>query len=372
MTYIEQVNQLTRQYNDAIHALENSYNMESIQEGWYLSSSHLSKQYAKKYDVLVREYRQKSHQLLHSYQQSHPQWAKERKLWGWGFFVGILLLMGSCMNHLSAAAVEDSEDTANSTVSAALENTTEEKYWSAADVPIPFLQDSTQYVSNPDYVLSQNTVDSMNVTLKILDNKLNIQSVVVVVNHILNDDPFRMAQDLGNKYGVGHANRGLVIVVGYLDHSINISPGRGLEADLTDIECNHLEQKYVIPAMRAEMPDSAMLYLTEGLYALMAKKEMPTMSLYDESAEDGTMTTLGIHLLLFIAWCVFFLRLNRKYFWMALTGAVSLLPNPFYVPSSSSGGFGGGGFGGHSSGGGFSGGSFGGGSFGGGGATSRW
>jgi uncharacterized membrane protein YgcG len=209
--------------------------------------------------------------------------------------------------------------------------------------------------------------------LKLLDNKLNIQSVVVVVNHIKDDDPFRMAQDIGNKYGVGRNNRGLVIVVGYQDHSINMSPGRALEGDLTDVECNQLEQQYVIPAMRAEMPDSAMLYLTEGLYAMMAQKEMPRMSLYNDSDDDDE--ALGISAVFFflmLGWCIFYLRLNQKYNWLGLLGAVTLLPNPFYVASSSSG-FGGGGFGGgSSSGGGFSGGSFGGGSFGGGGATSRW
>jgi hypothetical protein len=75
----------------------------------------------------------------------------------------------------------------------------------------------------------------------------------------------------------------------------------------------------------------------------------------------------------FIAWCVFFLRLNSKYQWLTLVGMTYIRSNPFLDTYSGGGSFGGGG--GHSSwggGGGFSGGSFGGGSFGGGGATSRW
>ena len=81
------------------------------------------------------------------------------------------------------------------------DNAAEVTYWNADNIPIPYLQDSTQYVSNPDHVLQQPTVDRMNITLKKLENELKIQSVVVVVNHISNDDPFRMAQDVGNKYG---------------------------------------------------------------------------------------------------------------------------------------------------------------------------
>ena len=181
----------------------------------------------------------------------------------------------------------------------------------------------------------------------------------IVVNNIENDDPFRFAQEVGNKYGVGYGNKGLMVVVGYQDHSINISPGRALEADLTDAECHRLEQEYVVPAMRAEMPDSAMYYLTEAIYSTLQKKELPQMSnLLGDSGEDDGLGTIGLTTLAIIAWCVFFLRKNREYHWLGMAGAASLLANPFYEASHSSGG---GGFGGFSGGGGHFGGGGGGG-----------
>ena len=367
MTYLDQVNQLTSQYNEAIRTLEDSYNWENTHAGWNLSSSHLTKQYAKKYDVLAREFHQKHHQLLQSYKTSHPEWAKWRRIWGWAFIVGVILMMGSCIYQLP----EEEYSPAAQAMS-----DTEERYWNAENIPMPHLQDANQYVSNPDHVLTQSTVDEMNTTLKRLDTELGIESVVIVVNHIENDDPFRFAQDVSNKYGVGRGDKGLMVVVGYQDHSVNISPGRALEADLTDAECHRLEQQYVVPAMRQEMPDSAMIYLTAAIYSTLQKKALPVMTLSSESddMDDETAAIIGIYLLLLVGWTILFLRLNRKYHWLGLPGAVSLLPNPFYTLSSGSfggGGFGGG-FGGGSSGGGFSGGSFGGGSFGGGGATSRW
>jgi uncharacterized membrane protein YgcG len=218
----------------------------------------------------------------------------------------------------------------------------------------------------------------MNVVLQRLDSQLGIESVVIVVNHIENDDPFRMAQDVGNKYGVGRNDRGLVVVCGYQDHSINMSPGRSLEADLTDAECHRLQQQYVIPAMRADQPDSAMLYLTKAIYAVLQKKELPQMtSLMQDNDDDAFVGIFGLYMLFFVGWLILFSRLNRKYQWMGLVGAVPLLNNPFRIYERAEDSFGGGGgFGGFSGGGGgFSGGgggSFGGGSFGGGGATSRW
>lgn len=372
-SYTERINLLTNQYNDAIRALEDSYDMESTQSyAWNLTSSHLKKQYSKQYEALAREYRGKAKEQLQSWKQANPEWAKRRKLLGWLFFIGIMAAMVCC----SASMPVDDSPAVSSFASEAANASEEITYWNADNIPIPYLQDSTQYVSNPDNVLSQGAVNSMNVKLQQLNLELGVQSVVIIVNHIENDDPYRMAQDVGNKYGVGYNDRGLVVVVGYEDHSITLAPGRALEADLTDAECHRLEQQYVIPAMRAEMPDSGMVYLTEALYSTLLNKKLPQMSnLYGADDDDDEIaTSIGLTFLFLIGWCVLFVRLNRKYHWMGLLGVVSLLPNPFYVAESSDfggGGFGGG-FGGGGSGGGFDGGSFGGGSFGGGGATSRW
>ena len=372
--YINKIDILTRQYNDAITALEESYDMESSQQGLLqkLTSSKLKRQYSEKYEELAQEYFGKRKTIFEEYKKANPQWTKTRKIWGRVFYIGIIFAMVCC-----SAAMPWSEEPSFAATSQAVSTPQETTLWNAENIPIPFLQDSTQYVSNPDHVLTQQTVDHMNITLKRLDNELDVQSVVIVVNHIENDDPFRFAQEVGNKYGVGRGDKGLIVVVGYEDHSINISPGRALEADLTDAECHRLEQQYVVPAMRAEMPDSAMFYLTEALYSTLQKKQLPQMSNLLADADDDVdegLATMGITLLVIIAWCVFFLRKNRQYHWLGMAGAASLLANPFYeeTHSSSGGGFGGfgGGGGGFSSGGG--GGHFGGGSFGGGGATSRW
>ena len=371
--YIEKIDELTRQYNDAINALEDSYNMESSQVSGLqiLTSSKLKHQYSKKYEELAKEYLGKRKEIFEEYKKNNPEWTKNRKIWGWMFIIGIICTMVCC-----STAMPWSEEPSFAATSQAVSNNQEATLWNAENIPIPYLQDSTQYVSNPDYVLKQETIDKMNVTLKRLDNELGVQSVVIVVNHIENDDPFRLAQDVGNKYGVGYGDRGLMVVCGYQDHSLNISPGRSLEGDLTDVECRRLEQQYAIPFMKREQPDSAMYYLTEAIYSTLEKKQLPVASslMAEEAADDEAATVVFTTFMAIIAWCIFFLYKNRKYHWLGLVGMVPLLANPFYVAPRSSGssGFGGFGGGGHSSGGGFSGGSFGGGSFGGGGATSRW
>lgn len=370
MSYAEDISQLTRRYNEIIRALEDAYNQERSQGLSLLSSSPLKRQYSKRYEAVLSEYNDKRRELTRRYKQEHPEWTKARRLWGWTFVVGIIMAMVCCT---AAMPVEDEPEMSALASSDAVEAGSEVTYWNADNIPIPYLQDSTQYVSNPDNVLSQGAVDRMNVTLQKLNLDLGVQSVTIVVNHIENDDPFRMAQDVGNKYGVGKGDRGLIVVVGYEDHSVTIAPGRSLEGDLTDAECKRLQERYVIPAMRKNMPDSAMIYLTDALYSTLEKKEMPTMLLDQGSddTEDEMSLVIGLTFAFLVGWGVFFIRKNRTYQWIAL-GSAALLANPFYEAARHSSGFGGGGGFSSGGGGGFSGGSFGGGSFGGGGATSRW
>ncbi len=194
----DEINHLTRQYNDVIRAMESSYKMENKSHA-LLSSYKLRRQYSQRYEALEREYRQKCNEIATSYKKSHPQWAKWRNRWGILFCLGIFFLFIGCIGHLGTIADDNPAPATSQAVSQ-----TAETYWNADNIPIPYLQDSTQYVSNPDYVLQQQTVDRMNVTLKRLENELGIQAIFIVVNHIENDDPFRMAQDVGNKYGVGY------------------------------------------------------------------------------------------------------------------------------------------------------------------------
>ena len=94
------------------------------------------------------------------------------------------------------------------------------KEWNADNVPIPFLQDSTQYVSDPDGYVDRALKDSANFYLQKLKLECGVQNVLIIVGRVANQDAFRMAQDVGNKYGIGYkkSRRGLVIVIAVEDH----------------------------------------------------------------------------------------------------------------------------------------------------------
>lgn len=360
---------IASKYNRQISELKKEYANEkkSATLAGTFKRQSLLKSYSTRYDTVRTEYLKEYKDFVNYWQDQHPRYKLFGKIWGWILVIVLCGAVFSCTYSMDVA-VDNCPETEQQTTT----------YWNASNIVLPHLTDGTQYVSNPDSVLSASTVERINEQMLQLDNELGIETAVIVVNHIENDDPYRLAQDVGNNFGVGRNDRGLVIVVGYQDHSINISPGRSLEADLTDAECYRLEQKYVVPGMKAEQPDSAMLYLAEGLYALMKGKPLPDMDI-SRPVKDESMA-LGLYFFFFVGFLILTMFLERKFEWLGVYGTMALMANPFiqtptYV-SSGGGGFGGssrGGFGGGGSfGGGSFGGGYGGGSFGGGGATSRW
>lgn len=365
--------QIARKYNQVTELLKTSYKYEKglPENRSNGSKENLRQRFEAQYLKNKSAYERERREWLSTAPGLPPTAARFKTFWKWLIALGLIVQLATCSYSFGVAVADGAEP---ETAVDELGNT----LWNADNLPMPHLQDASRYVANPDNVVSENTEAVLNQWFKRLDDSLGIESVVAIVNHVENDDPFRMAQDLGNKYGVGKDDRGLIIILAYGDHSIHFSTGKSLEGDLTDIECKRLQQDYAVPCMKAEQPDSGMLYLARGIYAHMQKKEMPQMSELTSSKKDdgeGGGAGLLLYPLLLGGWGAFCGRMGRKV--STTMGMQHLKDNPHYHPtsrgwmggsgsSSRGGGFGGGGFGGGHSGG------YGGGSFGGGGAGGRW
>ena len=140
--------------------------------------------------------------------------------------------------------------------------------WSADNIPMVHLQDRNRYVCDPDNIISPTDLDSADVYLRRLDKECGIQTVFIVVNNVKGADCFRMAEDVGNKYGVGDkkTRRGLVIVVAVNDRKYFIAPGKGLEGDLTDVECDDIARECIVRNMKVNDVDRALLSTVRALY----------------------------------------------------------------------------------------------------------
>ena len=252
--------------------------------------------------------------------------------------------------------------------------------WKADDVPIPFLQDSTQYVSDPDGYVDKAQKDSANFYLQKLKLECGVQNVLIIVGKVDNQDAFRMAQDVGNKYGIGYkkSRRGLVVVIAVEDNKYFIAPGSGLEGELTYVDCDDIARACIVKNMREDKPGEAVASVSRAIYNKVKSGRTGI-----ESVDEGTVNDEEDWALVVILFLLFFgipIYYLIRYI-LEQVGLVKPRPKgkgrnqsrrrnddddwlpPFFMGG---GGFSGGG------GGGFSGGSFDGGTFSGGGSGGSW
>ena len=363
--------QIASRYNAMTDRLEQEYRYEKSALGIFDSfqKEKLRSKYEQEYEQNRLAFNYACEQYIKGHLQKDPVTDQFKKYWKCLIAIGMLTQFIACGFTVGSIPGEDSE--IPSTHHSTLAQEEQATYWNADNLPIPHLTDGSRYVSNPDNVVTSNTEALLNRLLKRLDDSLLIESVMIIVNHVENDDPFRVAQDLFDKYKIGKNDRGLVIILAYQDHKVRTHTGRSLEADLTDIECSRLQQTYAIPFMKSEQPDSGMLYLTEAIYNTLQKKELPlTYAQQQEAIGDELMGIVSLYMFLFGGWLMLIVYLYNRY--NGISARSLFHANPFakapVVIIGGGGGHGGGGFGR----GGFGGGGFSGGSSGGGGATSSW
>ncbi len=251
--------------------------------------------------------------------------------------------------------------------------------WTVDNIPVPYLRDSTQYVSDPDHYLTSQQCDSANFYLQRLKWECGVQNVLVIAGHVDNQDAFRMAQDLGNKYGIGNkkSRRGLVIVIAVEDHKYFIAPGSGLEGELTDVDCDDIARACIVKNMRENNPGEAVTSVSRAIYNKVKSGRTGITDVDDGTVANEEDWALVI-VLLIVIFCVPLYMLVK--YVLEQMGLIKPQPKsqqrqqsrrrnnnddwfpPFFM--------GGGGF--SSGSGGFSGGSFGGGTFSGGGAGGSW
>lgn len=175
--------------------------------------------------------------------------------------------------------------------------------WSAQNVPIPFLKDSTQYVSDPDGLVGKAQKDSANLYLQKLKLECGVQNVLIIVGKVENQDAFRMAQDVGNKYGIGYkkSRRGLVIVIAVEDHKYFIAPGSGLEGELTDVDCDDIARACIVKYMREDDPGEAVASVSRAIYNKVKSGRTGI-----ESVDEGTVNGEEDWALVIILFLLFF------------------------------------------------------------------
>ena len=107
----------------------------------------------------------------------------------------------------------------------------ENKIYTVDNIPKVHLQNKTRYVCNPEGILSEAAVDSIDRMLYHLEEQTGIESVVAVLPSIGEVDCFDFSHQLLNSWGVGKKGKdnGLVILLVTDQRCIQFYTGYGLE-----------------------------------------------------------------------------------------------------------------------------------------------
>ena len=144
------------------------------------------------------------------------------------------------------------------------------------EVPNVHLKDSTRFVSNPDGILSQECVDSLDMILHRAWQVSTAEPIVVALKDIPDRyEPITYAVELGQKWGVGKADKdnGVVILLITDRRRMTIAPGYGLEGVLPDIVCNRIIQGYAIPFFKEGDYDRGLLAATGAVCRILENPE---------------------------------------------------------------------------------------------------
>ena len=126
------------------------------------------------------------------------------------------------------------------------------EYKSVDDVPNVRLTDVRRYVSDPTSILSTAATDTINAILGRLEKSTGIETAVVMLPSIGENDIFDFSTSLFRKWGIGKkkSDNGLLILFVMDQHKVRFSTGYGIEGTMTDAMSKRIQTQYMVPAFK--------------------------------------------------------------------------------------------------------------------------
>lgn len=139
--------------------------------------------------------------------------------------------------------------------------TGEEKQYTLQDVPNVRLNDTRQYVSDPSHILSGSARDTINAVLARLEESTGIETAVVMLPSIGEEDIFNFAHELFRQWGIGKqkSNNGLLILFVADQRKVRFTVGYGLEGTMTDAMSKRIQMQRMVPRFKAGDWDGGMV-----------------------------------------------------------------------------------------------------------------
>lgn len=161
------------------------------------------------------------------------------------------------------------------------------EYKTVDDVPNVRLTDVRRYVTDPTNILAPAATDTINAILGRLEKSTGIETAVVMLPSIGENDIFDFSTSLFRKWGIGKkkSDNGLLILFVMDQHKVRFSTGYGIEGTMTDAMSKRIQTQYMVPAFKRSDWNKGMV---DGVRA--AAKVLDG-SMEPEAADDDTETS---------------------------------------------------------------------------------
>ena len=161
------------------------------------------------------------------------------------------------------------------------------EYKTVDDVPNVRLTDVRRYVSDPTSILSPAATDTIDAILGRLEKSTGIETAVVMLPSIGENDIFDFSTSLFRKWGIGKkkSDNGLLILFVMDQHKVRFATGYGIEGTMTDAMSKRIQTQYMVPAFKRSDWNKGMV---DGVRA--AAKVLDG-SMEPEAADDDTETS---------------------------------------------------------------------------------
>ena len=163
-----------------------------------------------------------------------------------------------------------------------------DRVYTVDNIPKVRLQNKMRYVNDPDQILSLNARDSIDRMLYQLEQKTGIETAVIIVPSIGQEECFDFSHNVLNKWGVGKqgADNGLVILLVTDQRCVQFYTGYGLEGDLPDAICKRIQTTDMIPYLRNNNWNQGMV---SGISALCKHLDGTTPVIVEEKTENNNL-----------------------------------------------------------------------------------
>lgn len=149
---------------------------------------------------------------------------------------------------------------------------------SVTDVPNPKNSGQAHFVTDMTHLLSQQTINQINMLSQELDEKNEVEYAVVLVDNYNGDTAFNFAFDLFTHWGIGKKGKdtGLLLFISKDTREWRFITGYGLEGILTDAYLKRIGEQYLVPNFKNGNYDAGILETSQIIRQILLAPDAQT------------------------------------------------------------------------------------------------